>query len=168
MRYLIGETLEETTETQFSAQRQYVAVITPHEWANHHDEFDLGIDIDPEFSALVDMQAEENFDAITGVIRKPDLMNLETDGDKFWFALDEKGIVFVDSTGVAQEAVETLRATRRWRNPSLERFIYEFLLQISADAAPFMTQIERELDATERHLRRRSNRRAGGTRERHP
>lgn len=152
MRYLIDETLVETSEIKFDAEHQFVAVVTPQEWERDGDSFDMGIDIDLDLSSLLDMQAEENYDAITGVIRKPDYSDFTVDGTKFRFALDEKGVVFVDSTGLAAQLTEEIRTTHRWRKPGLERFVYEFLTALSADVTPFMTSVERELDAMERAI----------------
>ena len=68
---------------------------------------------------------------------------------KFSFALDEKGIIFIDDTGAAESLVEAVRATRRWRMPSLERFLYDFLGQIVKGDLALMTCYELGLDAME-------------------
>lgn len=68
---------------------------------------------------------------------------------KFSFALDEKGIIFIDDTGAAEAIVESIRNSRRWRSPSLERFLYDFLEQIVKDDLALMTRLELEMDAME-------------------
>ena len=68
---------------------------------------------------------------------------------KFSFALDEKGIIFIDDTGAAEAIVESIRSTRRWRTPSLERFLYDFLEQIVKDDLALMTRLELEMDTME-------------------
>ena len=45
-------------------------------------------------------------------------------------ALDEKGIVFIDDSGTVEEIIKGVIKSKRWTNPSLERFIYDFLEQI--------------------------------------
>ncbi len=45
--------------------------------------------------------------------------------------------------------IDTIRRTKRWREPSLERFLYDFLEQIVARDLPIMERYERELDRFE-------------------
>lgn len=49
---------------------------------------------------------------------------------RFAFALDEKGVVFIDDCGMAQQIIHEIKRTKKWRLPSLERFIYDFLEMI--------------------------------------
>ena len=45
--------------------------------------------------------------------------------------------------------IETIRHTKRWRQPSLERFLYDFLEQIVSRDLPIMERYEQELDDIE-------------------
>ena len=68
---------------------------------------------------------------------------------KFAFALDEKGVVFIDDTGTAGQYIEAIRSTKRWRLPGLERFLYDFLEQIVDRDLALMERYEDELDQLE-------------------
>ncbi|MDO5295934.1 MAG: CorA family divalent cation transporter [bacterium] len=151
MRYAIQETLVELAKGK-KTKRQFVSVLTPEEWAAQRSTFDMGIDIEAEPAQAIDVQAEVNYDSITGIIRKPDRANLAEEGTKFAFALDETGIIFIDASGTAAKLVETIKNSKRWRKPSLERFLYDFLLLLISGDTAFMTGIERELDAMERTI----------------
>lgn len=63
--------------------------------------------------------------------------------------MDEKGIVFIDDSGKAEEMVNVIRRTRRWRKPSLERFLYDFLEQIVDRDLDIMERYEKELNQIE-------------------
>ena len=97
---------------------------------------------------MFDSQAEENYDSITGVIHVLDLSDLSGEGTRFAFALDEKGVVFIDDGKVAPSIVRGL-SRRRWRKPSLERFLYDFLLMLVRNDAKILSKYERELDSME-------------------
>ena len=148
MLYRIGESLTELPGDEIPEDGQYVAVLTPEEWAWRRGGFDMGIDIEADAEAAMDMQAEVNYDSITGVIRVPDRSDLSEDGVWFTFALDEKGVVFIDGTGTAGRMVRALAGKRR-RKPGMERLLYDFLLLLVEGDAAFMKRFEDELDAME-------------------
>ena len=133
MFYLINETLTEIPQEQIKgAAAQYVAVLSSREWALMKDSFDMGIDIEPDIAAIHSTKAEVNFDSLTGAFSIPDRKRLSAGNKTFAFALDEKGIVLIDDSGEAQKLIDEIRRTKKWRLPSLERFLYDFLEQIIA------------------------------------
>lgn len=130
MYYLIRQTLVPTEFAQLkSSGEQYVAVLTPAQWAVQKESFDMGIDIEPQTGEIHSTKAEVNYDSLTGTFSIPDRSNME-ETSRFAFALDEKGVVFIDDCGVAQQIIHEIKRTKKWRLPSLERFIYDFLEMI--------------------------------------
>ena len=130
MYYLIRQTLVPTEFAQLkSSGEQYVAVLTPAQWAVQKESFDMGIDIEPQTGEIHSTKAEVNYDSLTGSFSIPDRSNME-ETSRFAFALDEKGVVFIDDCGVAQQIIHEIKRTKKWRLPSLERFIYDFLEMI--------------------------------------
>ncbi len=130
MYYLIRQTLVPTEFAQLkSSGEQYVAVLTPAQWAVQKESFDMGIDIEPQTGEIHSTKAEVNYDSLTGSFSIPDRSNME-ETSRFAFALDEKGVVFIDDCGMAQQIIHEIKRTKKWRLPSLERFIYDFLEMI--------------------------------------
>lgn len=130
MYYLIRHTLVPTEFAQLkSSGEQYVAVLTPAQWAVRKESFDMGIDIEPQTGEIHSTKAEVNYDSLTGTFSIPDRSNME-ETSRFAFALDEKGVVFIDDCGMAQQIIHEIKRTKKWRLPSLERFIYDFLEMI--------------------------------------
>ena len=58
-------------------------------------------------------------------------------------------MVFIDEHGTARKIIETISETKRWREPSMEHFIYDFLEQIINRDFPIIESFETELDKIE-------------------
>ena len=144
MYYKIRNVLEEVKQEEiFEGEGCYVAVISPEEWARDKEKFNMGIDLEFDTVNLFMTKAEVNYDSLTGSFLVPDRNDLLENSDSFAFALDEKGIVFIDQNGYTETFVRKIAATKKWRAPSLERFIYDFLeMIISGD----LTKLERYED----------------------
>ncbi|WP_276670072.1 CorA family divalent cation transporter [Schaalia cardiffensis] len=150
MHYLIDERLRACEEAEIrSANTPFVAILTPEEWAEGRDAYDMGIEFDPDLSTSLDTQAETNYDAVTGTIFIPDRANPDLPEARFTFALDEKGVVFVDAQDNALTLVEQIAENRRWRRPGLERFLADFFVQIIKNDPQLLRDYEDELDGME-------------------
>ena len=151
MYYSIRETLEPVAEPVIGQDdAQYVALLSHSAWRTQKEQFDLGFDIEePENAEIFTTHAQVNYDSLTGTFCIPNRKDFNAEDVKFSFALDEKGIVFIDDTGAAEAIVESIRSSRRWRTPSLERFLYDFLEQIVKDDLALMTRLELEMDTME-------------------
>ena len=153
MFYLIDQTLKEAKRDELkNSDRQYVAVLSFEEWKNERESFEYGIDIEPELSEIYTTKAEVNYDSLTGSFSIPHRDDLSAEDSKFAFVLDEKGIVFIDDSGKASELIESIIKVKKWKFPSLERFIYDFLDQIVIDDLRLMEKYERELDRMEKKM----------------
>ena len=157
MYYLLKDTIVPCTERELT-EGQYVAVLTPEEWQAQRTGFDMGIELEPDIRDIHSTKAEVNFDSLTGTFLIPDRSDLTEHSFAFAFALDEKGIVFIDDSGRAQDMIDAIIRTKRWRRPSLERFLYDFLEQIVARDLPIMERFETRLDELEDHILTAENR----------
>ena len=150
MYYLIRSTLTPVAREKLAERSApYVAVLTRSQWLIERGSFDMGIDIDPFAHRIHSTKAEVNYDSLTGSFSIPDRVDLEAGETRFAFALDEKGVVFIDDSGYAAKTVEQISRLKRWRLPSLERFLYDFLEQIVIDDRELIERYDRELDAME-------------------
>lgn len=152
MYFVIKEVLEECSKDYIKVcDEKYVAVLSSKEWRVQRDSFDLGIDIELETADILNTTADVNYDSLTGTFCIPNRLNLFEE-HKFAFALDEKGIVFIDDSGIVKNMIQKIQISRRWRFPSLERFLYDFLEQIIKDDFRLMANYERELGMIEREI----------------
>ncbi len=149
--YLLADTIRPCTEKDLFAQtdNQYVAVLTTSEWMRDQNHFDMGIELDFDAKDIHNTKAEVNYDSLTGTFRIPDRENIGSKDYRFAFALDEKGIVFIDDSGKAEQMIDAIRRTKRWRKPSLERFLYDFLEQIVENDLSVLERYEAELNHIE-------------------
>ena len=149
--YLLEETIRLCTveDLQNRMSRQYVAVLTTPEWERERERFDMGIELDLDAGDIHNTKAEVNYDSLTGTFQLPDRDDLKERDFRFAFALDEKGVVFIDDSGKAEQMIDAIRRTKRWREPSLERFLYDFLEQIVDRDLSIMERYEEELNRIE-------------------
>ena len=161
MYYLIRKTLTECPPSEFNAAAApYAAVLTGAEWAKERDRFDMGIDLDMHPNDIHNTEIEVNYDSLTGTFSIPDRRDLSGDELCFSFALDEKGIVFIDDTGTVRPILETIRSSRQWKMPCLERFLYDFLEYIVHEDLRLMERYDDALDRIEKDI-------LNGTKEEH-
>lgn len=157
MFFLIRETLEEVgLETFKRDTSQYVAILSPEDWILNQEAFDMGIDLEPDTDEIFTTKAEVNFDSLTGSFYIPDRSDLSA-VSKFAFALDEKGIVFIDESGEAEALIRHIQKTKKWHLPSLERFLYDFLDQIVKEDQRLLEKYGSELDGMEQTVLKDEN-----------
>ena len=153
MFFAIEETLKEVDRKELKKSgKQFVAVLSFEEWKEKKDSFEMGIDIEPDLSEIFLTKAEVNYDSLTGSFAIPDRKNPSGDDLKFAFVLDEKGVVFIDDNDTALNIIKGVQRTKKWKLPSLERFLYDFLDQIIKDDLRLMENYENELDSMEQSI----------------
>ena len=150
MYYNIKNTLEKTSALDFRAgNEKYVAVLSSAEWSENRDKFEMGIEMDIDLSSVNSTKAEVNYDSLTGTFSLPDREDISRPSINFAFALDEKGVVFIDDNGFVEKTIDRIISTKRWAVPSLERFIYDFLEQIVIKDQMLLSKYDKELDTLE-------------------
>ena len=123
----------------------YVVVMDPETWGRTHDKFDMIIDMDMDPTNVLETKAIVNFDSLTGSFFVPRRSDFGGKPHRFAFALDEKGIIFIENGEFAAKAVEKIAWRKRWRLPSLERFLYDFLELLIERDLGLLVEIEQEL-----------------------
>ncbi len=153
MDYLIREIITECApEALRTSGVPYVSVLTPAQWAARRESFDLGIDLEFNVREIRSTMAEVNCDSLTGTFSVPDRTALGEHSFCFAFVLDEKGVIFIDESGTAEEMVRSILRSKRWREPSLARFLYDFLERIVQGDLPLMERYKLELGEIEDHI----------------
>ena len=128
MYYLIKERLRESDKQKIRTDKaQFVAVLTSAEWKTEKDSFDMGIDIEPDSSDIHSTKAEVNYDSLTGSFVVPSREKPSEIDGKF----------------------TRVQMTKKWRLPSLERFLYDFLEQIIKYDRDLLEHYDKELDGME-------------------
>ncbi|MEK5289306.1 CorA family divalent cation transporter [Streptococcus sp. FSL R7-0212] len=153
MYYQILQTLKPTTfDDAFFGSHPFVAVIKPEEWQGLQQDFHMGIDMDFNIFSANSTKAEVNLDSLTGTFKVPVRDDLISKAMDFSFALDERGIIFIDCDEHVEQLLKKIQKTKRWKQPSLERFIYDFLEFIIKDDSELLEAFDRELDQIEENV----------------
>ena len=150
MYYQIKNTLTECSASDITNRKfPYVALISYEEFEEKKDLFDMGLDLDldAEPDDITDIQV--NYDSLTGCFAIPDFTSIESPPHTFDFAIDERGIVILDDDGTAQKILDRIQASKRWKFPSLERFLYDFLEGIVSGDLISLERYEKEMVAME-------------------
>ncbi len=150
MYYKIGERIEEFEPDSFeNIPFQYIAVIGSEEWIDSNRKFNMGIEWDISLDDITSTKAEVNIDSLTGTFSIPSRKNLSGLNHKFAFALDEKGVVFIDDEGFASRIIDNIARTKKYINPCLEKFLYDFLESIIHRDYQIIEKYDARLDAME-------------------
>ena len=153
MFYLIRESLEPCeAEAICEGAAPYVAAVTTAEWREKKDLFGMGMDMESEPAAAPVTRAWVNYDSLTGSIALPPKGLTGVDEYRFAFALDERGVVFIDDGGRIDDVLIYISTTKKWRLPSLERFLYDFLEQLIDTDLSMLDQTEQQLDKMEERI----------------
>lgn len=151
MFFTIEETLKAVDREDIKG-KPFVAVMNFEEWQKNKDSFEIGIELDPDLAEIFLTKAEVNYDSLTGTFAIPDRKNPAADDKKFAFVLDEKGVIFIDNGDTALNIIKGIKQTKKWKMPSLERFLYDFLDYIVKDDLRLMERYEDELDSMEQAI----------------
>ena len=150
MYYQIKNTLTECNASDIKSRKvPYVANISMEEFEEKKDLFDMGIDLelDSDDDDVTDIQV--NYDSLTGRFAIPDFTSIESPPHTFLFAIDERGIVILDDDGTAQKILDRIQTSKRWKLPSIERFLYDFLEGIVTGDLITLEKYEKEMDVME-------------------
>ncbi len=152
MYYLIKETLVPcTAEDALAGVSPFAAILTRDEWLENKDSFDMGEDLDLDLDKPAGhiTRAIVNIDSLTGSIAIPEMSYSTEITGCFSFALDEKGVVFIDDAGLAETIINEISKNKKTQMPSLERFLYDFLEQMISQDLEMLEMMEQTLDKME-------------------
>ena len=149
--FQIREILTNCTAEQALSEKKvpFVAVLDSENWQKMMDRFDMGIDLEVDPAVILETKAIVNYDSVTGTFHIPRRSDLTGRPHRFAFALDEKGIVFIESGEYVKKILKSIQQSMKWKRPSLERFLYDFLEKIIAGDLTLLGSMEKELNDLE-------------------
>ncbi len=157
MFYSIHESLTPCTLAEVKSLPKdvpFVAVLTGQEWRKLRGELGIELDIELDVDAPHETKAVVNKDALTGTFSIPDRQRISGPRHRFAFALNERGVALMDDGGYIAQKVETISSTKKWRLPSLERFLYDLLETIIAQDLSLLESVEKRLNDIEEAILR--------------
>lgn len=149
MYYLIKDKLEETNKKGLAlSDSPYIITFSSKQWQSEKKNYPVSQNIEEE-TDIYFTKADVNYHCLSGSFSIPNHDNLDMDDDTFLFYLNEKGMIFVDDSGYVDKAISYIIKTKKWQEPSLERFIYDFLDYIVKDDLRIMEKYEMQLEKME-------------------
>ncbi|MBQ9307761.1 MAG: magnesium transporter CorA [Clostridia bacterium] len=149
--YLIREQLTASTLEEAAGMAQpYVLAISPEEWEAVRVR--LGMETDLDMTRTRVTKAEVNLDALTGSLCIPRRDDLGGEPVVYGFALNARGMIFIDPNGEALQVIERIQGSKKWQNPTLERFVYDYLEQLIGGDLTLLEDIEERLSEMEDEL----------------
>ena len=153
--YEIRDVLTPVTVEEFRKDDcQFVAVVTEQEWKNNRNIFDMELDLELDLCEALETKAVVNYDSLTGSFCVPDRSDICRTSHRFLFAMDASGLVLIDNDSYASDLTEQVRQCKKWRLPSLERFLYDFLEAVIAPDLQLLEKTEQRLNAAEETILR--------------
>ena len=145
--YIISSTLQKAENT-----KPDILILDTEEWTEGKDSFSFTVENEEEFSEHYVTAAEVNSYSLSGTFCVPDRQDLLEKDHCFSFFIDQDNIVFFDEDGFVSAICANIAKTRNWKDPSRERFLYDFLDQITKDDLRLIERLETELDVMEKSI----------------
>ncbi len=156
MYYLIKETLTPCDRGDIINRKdgdpQYVLVMNLDTWKANKDRFNMIIDIPLDPSDVLETKATVNMTTLTGTFYVPRRKLRDKPPHRSAFALTERGIIFIENGEFAGSLVRKISETRKWKYPSLERFLYDFMELLIDRDLRFFVEAEQELRELEEEI----------------
>ena len=149
MYYLIKDKLTHSSKKEvLEFKYPYIINIDSDKWEKEKNHYPISKEMEEE-PELYLTKADVYYNHLSGSFSIPNHTNLDLNDYAFFFLLDEKGLIFVDDSGYVQEAINYILKTKKWHDPCLAKFIYDFLDYIVKDDLRIMEKYELELERME-------------------
>lgn len=153
MYYEIKETLTESTfESCMASEEKFVAVLSLDDFNESREKLKFGQDVEvgSEYHELT--KAEVHHEYMEGWFSIPNRKDLFGNQKHFEYVMNDHCLVLLDNNGDVREYIERIRRTKKWRFPSIERFIYDILESITKDDLALFEAYEKEMDIMEDNI----------------
>ncbi len=151
MFYKINQTIDEATFQECVDERApFVGVITYKEFLEN--DYGMNYDRDFELDEIHNSKLEVNFTTLSGTLCIPDRNDMDKNVLTCGFVMDRSGILFVDNDNQTQLVIDEMRRSRKRMNPSMERFLYDFLECLIDDDLLVLEKYEADMEKIEQDI----------------
>ena len=153
MYYLIKNTLEacdlDTIRAVQTRKTPFVAVISSEEWKTNRECFHMEIDREIDLPTVMQTRSIMTHDVLIGNIYIPKFAYKDGVTGIFSFAINSKGAVFIDDSGIVEDITRDISENKHWRTPGLERCLYDILEHLIAQDMSKLGQTQNALEKVE-------------------
>ena len=156
MYYLIKETLEPCDLKDIEERKApFIAIVTTEEWNEHRESFHMEMDREISLPTINQTRSIMTHDVLIGNIYIPKFAYKDGLTGIFSFAINSKGAVFIDDSGIAEEIAQDIIKHKHFRTPGLERALYEFLEHLIARDMTKLSETQNALEKLDDKLQQK-------------
>ncbi len=148
--YLIKETLNKTEKQP--ASLPYITLMNSEEWNSHAAAMNYRGELLENFYDQFLSKADVGYDYLCGSFCVPDRSDVNVDDHRFGFVLFDEQIIFIDDENFVKPKIDYIASNKKWLEPSIGRFLYDFIDQLIKDDLRIMEAYEIELEQMEERL----------------
>ncbi len=151
MYYIIEEKLNPIHKIP-SENEIVVAIFTEEEWEENKSLIDFNYEHFHDIEQINYTKAEVFPDFLYVTLSLIDFKNILGENIKLKFYVVDNKVIFIDNNKIAENIIKNSFLNRKWRNPSLERFIYDFFEIIIENDIAILNDYEKRLSLLEENL----------------
>lgn len=139
--------IEETDESTWTKSEDAIGIFTSEEWKK---ELDGRTDyyLDQRHENIHFCKLESHAEYLFGTLRIPEKENPRRSIGFAFYILNDK-IIFIDDSDTVRTSVQSMAETKRRREYSMERFLYDLLISLIEDDLIHLESVEKEISKME-------------------
>ncbi len=150
--YQIQNTLNKVAKEELQPGNTSVIVMTKKEFSNQAKKQFPDLNTEELFKEHYVTKAEVSYDMLSGCFAIPDRKDPSDTDHIFYFLLNKNGLIFVDDEDFVTSILQSIHTSKKWKNPSMARFLYDFIDTMIKDDLRVLESYEMELEEMEERL----------------
>lgn len=150
--YQIQNTLNKVAKEELQPGNTSVIVMTKKEFSNQAKKQFPDLNTEELFKEHYVTKAEVSYDMLSGCFAIPDRKDPSDTDHIFYFLLNKNGLIFVDDEDFVTSILQSIHTSKKWKNPSMARFLYDFIDTMIKDDLRILESYEMELEEMEERL----------------
>lgn len=150
--YQIQNTLNKVTKEELQPGNTSVIVMTKKEFSNQAKKQFPDLNTEELFKEHYVTKAEVSYDMLSGCFAIPDRKDPSDTDHIFYFLLNKNGLIFIDDEDFVTSILQSIHTSKKWKNPSMARFLYDFIDTMIKDDLRVLESYEMELEEMEERL----------------
>ena len=150
--YQIQNTLNKVAKEELQPGNTSVIVMTKKEFSNQAKKQFPDLNTEELFKEHYVTKAEVSYDMLSGCFAIPDRKDPSDTDHIFYFLLNKNGLIFIDDEDFVTSILQSIHTSKKWKNPSMARFLYDFIDTMIKDDLRVLESYEMELEEMEERL----------------
>ena len=150
--YQIQNTLNKVAKEELQPGNTSVIVMTKKEFSSQAKKQFPDLNTEELFKEHYVTKAEVSYDMLSGCFAIPDRKDPSDTDHIFYFLLNKNGLIFIDDEDFVTSILQSIQTSKKWKNPSMARFLYDFIDTMIKGDLRVLESYEMELEEMEERL----------------